>query len=600
MLHLTGYNVTMKDLQSFRKLDSITPGHPETGITDGIEVTTGPLGQGIANAVGLAIGEAHLAAKYNKPGFELFDNFTYVFCGDGCLQEGVAAEAASLAGHLGLGKIIVFYDDNNITIDGDTTLSFTEDVLKRHDALGWHTSTVVEGNTDIDAIARAVEAAKLVTDKPSMIAIKTVIGYGSVNEGTHGVHGSPLKPDDIKQLKSKFGFDPNASFQVPAEVYNFYKGMEARGAGLESAWNQMFAAYSKRYPALGSELERRLAGKLPTNWQAALPTYSPKDKANATRNTSGQCLNALAKIMPELMGGSADLTPSNKTALKGETDFQADNPIGRYLRFGIREHAMVAIGNGMHAYGGLIPFTATFMNFIEYAFPAVRLAALSHHKQLLIMTHDSIGLGEDGPTHQPIEAMALCRATPNVADFRPCGGTEVAGSYIAAVEHNGPSVLSLSRQNLTNLPGASVEGTLKGAYVIQDCRGKPDLILVSTGSEVEIAVAASGLLAGLKVRVVSMPSMYLFEKQSPEYQNSVLIPGIPTVAIEALATFGWDKYAHYTIGMTTFGASAPYKHLYKKFGFTPENIALTAKKVVKAFKKSGCVGPLGVHIKSAL
>ncbi len=430
MLHLTGYALTLDDLKGFRALGSKTPGHPEVGVTVGVEATTGPLGQGLSNAVGMAFAESHLAATFNKPNFPLFDHYTYVFCGDGCLQEGITSEACSLAGHLGLGKLILIYDDNHVSIDGDTELSFTENVLKRFDAYGWHTAAVVDGDHDLAGMLAAVEAAKKVTDKPSIISLRTTIGYGAKKQGTEGVHGSPLGPDEIKALKSKFGFDPNQSFAVDAKVYAALD-RKAEGQKLVAEWDQLVAAYTKQYPKEGAELARRLGlgssngPQYPANWLSLLPSYKPTDKADSTRKLSQTVLNALAPTLTELVGGSADLTPSTFTDLKCSKDYQKNSQDGRYIRFGVREHAMMAFGNGVASHGGLVPYTSTFLNFLEYGFPSVRLAALSHHHQFFVMTHDSIGLGEDGPTHQPIEVVALCRATPNLITIRPADGNEV-------------------------------------------------------------------------------------------------------------------------------------------------------------------------------
>lgn len=587
MLHLSGYPLTIEDLKQFRQLDSKTPGHPESFLTAGVEVTTGPLGQGFANAVGLAIAQEHLAATYNKEGFPLLTNFTYVFCGDGCLQEGVCAEAASLAGHLGLGKLIVFYDDNKITIDGETHLSFSEDVPKRFQSYGWHTVTVTDGDTsDVAALQKAVDEARAVTDKPSIISLKTTIGYGAKKQGTEEVHGQALGAEAVKDVKVKFGFDPAQSFVVPQAVHDLYATYKKRGEELEAKWHALFDNYAKQHPALAEQFTQRITGVLPANWKSKLPTYKPTDKADATRNTSNTVLNAVADAVPDLMGGSADLTGSNKTAVKKWHDFQKKTPDGKYLRFGVREHAMAAIGNGLQAYGGIIPFTATFLNFIEYCFPSVRLAALSHHQQILIMTHDSIGLGEDGPTHQPIEAVALCRATPNVAVWRPADGNETVAAYISAVEsRKTPSVLALSRQNLPQLNNTP-EKALHGAYtVFETSEGKhPELIFIATGSEVHVSIEAAKLFAPLNVRVVSAPSTTIFEQQSVEYRRSVLPIGVPVIAVEALTYYGWGRLSHYAIAMSTFGASAPDKALFDRFGLTAPKIAATAKEFLDKFK----------------
>eukprot|EP00467_Chlorarachnion_reptans_P012083 CAMPEP_0114524214 /NCGR_PEP_ID=MMETSP0109-20121206/21726_1 /TAXON_ID=29199 /ORGANISM="Chlorarachnion reptans, Strain CCCM449" /LENGTH=689 /DNA_ID=CAMNT_0001705623 /DNA_START=19 /DNA_END=2088 /DNA_ORIENTATION=- len=572
MMHLSGYDsVTMGDLQQFRKCRSRTPGHPERHATKGIEVSTGPLGQGISNAVGLAIGESHLAATYNTEEFKIFDNYTYVFCGDGCMQEGVASEACSLAGHLGLGKLIVLYDDNNITIDGSTHLSFTEDVGKRFEAYGWQVLEVKDANGDLDSIKAAIQLAKQETSKPTIIKCKTVIGYGSGKEGTHGVHGAPLGDTDIVQVKEKFGFDSKQFFHVPKDVLDLYRSKVDEGKKMVAEYDAMFAAYEKKHPEKAAEIKRRFAGKLPEGWETKLPTYKPSDKATATRSLSGQVLNAMAAIMPELIGGSADLTPSNKTALKCSGDYQKDTPAGRYLRFGVREHAMGAIGNGLHAYGGMVPFTATFLTFIEYMFPAVRLAALSGHKHIFIMTHDSLGIGEDGPTHQPIEQVNLVRSTPNVLMFRPADGNEVSGSYKVALEQEfTPSVLALSRQGLPHLEGSEIKKVALGAYTILEEKD-PDMVLVATGSEVSMCIEAAKAMKE-KVSVVSMPCAKLFDEQPLEYRRSVLPFKVPIVAVEMAASSGWYKYAHHAITMKTFGVSGKGSDAMDYFGFTATKI----------------------------
>ncbi|KAF8985224.1 Transketolase [Haplosporangium bisporale] len=568
-------------------------------MTVGIEVTTGPLGQGFANAVGLAIGEAHMAATFNKPGFELFNNYTFMITGDGCLQEGVASEAASLAGHLQLGKLIALYDDNHITIDGDTEVSFTEDVVKRFEAYGWHVIVVKDGNNDLEAMAKAIEEAKKVTDKPTLIKIFTTIGFGSLMAGTEKVHGSPLKADDIVQLKKAMGFNPEEHFAVPQSTYDLYHAKAAKGAGINSEWDALVEKYSAQYPELASELKRRLANELPEDWAKALPRFTPADKAIATRKLSESVLNKVADILPELMIGSADLTGSNLTRWKTAVDFQPEssgvgNYAGRYLRYGVREHGMSAIMNGLDAYGGIIPAGATFLNFISYASGAVRLSALSGHRVIYIMTHDSIGLGEDGPTHQPIETMAMIRATPTLVDMRPADGNETSGAYLFAISaKDRPSVLALTRQDLPQLEGSSVEKTLFGGYVLQEVEGA-DVTLVGTGSEVSLCVDAAKLLKeqGIKARIVSMPSTTLFDEQSHEYRASVLIDGVPSVSVEAMTTFGWNRYAHESLGIDTFGASGPYKEVYRHFGLVPDVVAAKVQKIVAFYKGEGHVPSL--------
>ncbi|CAG8621284.1 10916_t:CDS:10 [Cetraspora pellucida] len=564
LLHILGYDLTMDDLKQFRQTDSKTPGHPESHMTPGIEVSTGPLGQGFSNSVGLAMAQAHFAATFNKPGYNLFTNYTYVINGDGCLQEGVASEAASLAGHLQLGNLIVLYDDNYVTIDAD-------------------------GDNDLDGIAAAIEQAKKVTDKPSIIKIKTIIGIGSKHQGTEKVHGSPLAPDDIVEVKKKFGFDPEKFFHVPNEVYDYCKHFRERGAKAEAEWNQLLEKYCLEYPELGSEIKRRFSCKLPDNWTDHLPRYTPSDPPVATRKSSEIVLNKIADVLPELIGGSADLTGSNLTRWKTATEFQADSTglgtySGRYVRYGVREHGMAAAMNGLTAYGGIIPFGGSFLNFISYALGAVRLSALSCFRVIYVMTHDSIG--EDGPTHQPIETAAGLRALPNLLFLRPADGNEVSGVYMAAIQNTErPSVIALSRHNVPNLEGSSVEKTLKGGYVLKEVDGA-QIILTGTGTEVSIAVDAAKLLEkdGIKARVVSLPSFELFDEQSLEYKLSVFPDGIPVLSIEALSTFGWSKYAHVNLGMKSFGSSGPYKELYKKFGLTPENTADKSKEVIEFYK----------------
>ncbi|KAG0305800.1 Transketolase [Dissophora globulifera] len=599
LLHLMGYPTTMDDLKNFRQLGSKTPGHPESHMTEGIEVTTGPLGQGFANAVGLAIGEAHMAATFNKPGFELFNNYTFMITGDGCLQEGVSCEAASLAGHLQLGKLIALYDDNHISIDGDTEVSFTEDVVKRFEAYGWHVLVVKDGNNDLESIAHAIEEAKKVTNKPTLIKVFTTIGFGSLMQGTEKVHGSPLKAEDIVQLKKAMGFNPEEHFAVPQSTYDLYHAKAAKGTTLNQEWDALLAKYTVEHPQLGAELKRRLAKELPEDWAKALPRFTPADKPIATRKLSESVLNKVADLLPEFMIGSADLTGSNLTRWKTAVDFQPENSgignyAGRYLRYGVREHGMAAIMNGLDAYGGIIPAGATFLNFISYASGAVRLSALSGHRVIYIMTHDSIGLGEDGPTHQPIETMAMIRATPNIVDLRPADGNETSGAYLFAISaKHRPSVLALTRQDLPQLEGSSVEKTLHGGYVLQEVENA-DVTLVGTGSEVSLCVDAAQLLAeqGIKARIVSMPSTTLFDEQSHAYKASVLIDGVPTVSVEAMTTFGWNRYAHESLGIDTFGASGPFKEVYKHFGLVPDVVAEKVQKIVAFYKKEGFVPSL--------
>mmetsp|Transcript_3989 Transcript_3989/g.6997 ORF Transcript_3989/g.6997 Transcript_3989/m.6997 type:complete len:686 (-) Transcript_3989:124-2181(-) len=584
MLHLTGYErPTIEDIKQFRQLDSVTAGHPENHLLEGVEIATGPLGQGISNAVGFALGEAHLAAKYNKEGHDIIDNYTFVICGDGCLQEGVSSEAGSLAGHLKLGKLIVLYDDNQITIDGNTDVSFTEDVLKRYEAYGWQVLTVSDGDTyDVSAIVDAVEEAKACTDKPTLIKIKTTIGIGAAKEGTAGVHGAPLGWDDIKKVRTAYGMTPDDHFNVSDSVKEAMGAFRTRGEGLVKDWNDKMEAYRKAFPEEAAELERRIAGDLPEGWEDKLPAWKPEDKALATRQSSGQVLNACADAVVDIVGGSADLTGSNLTALKSSHDFQAATPDGRYIRFGVREHGMAAICNGLAAYGGFIPFGATFLNFAGYALGSMRLSALCELRVLYVMTHDSIGLGEDGPTHQPVGMLVTLRSIPNMHVFRPADANEVSGAYKAALKLNkSPSVFALTRQGLSNLEHSSADKVAQGGYVVHPVDGKPDLTFVATGSEVEIAIAAAKSLTkdGIATSVVSMCCCELFDKTSEEYKKSVFESGVPVISVEAAGVIGWAKYSHYQIGMTTFGASGPIKELYKKFGFTEENLVAKGKAV---------------------
>ena len=569
--------MTMDDLKNFRQLGSRTPGHPEVE-TAGVEIGTGPLGQGVSNAVGMAIAEANLAATFNKEGFPVFDNYIYALCGDGCLEEGISHEAASLAGHLKLGRLIIIYDDNHITIDGRTDLSFTEDTLKRYESYGWDVSSVEDGNHDVEAIIAAVNRAKTITDKPSLIAVKTTIGYGSALQDTSSVHGSPLGWDKIDMFREACGFAKGEYFTPAEDVIEYYRAAGKKGTEKAAAWDAMMVEYGKAYPEEAAELERRMKGVLKGDVASLLPEMGGKDVA--TRSASGVILNALAKEYPEIVGGSADLTPSNNTALKCTCDFTAEHHEGRYIRFGVREHGMAAICNGIYAYGGYLPFCATFFVFIGYCMGAVRISALNHLKVLYIMTHDSIGVGEDGPTHQPIEHFWQLRNMPGLTVIRPADGREVAGAYAAYMERQGPCVLVLSRQNLPYLDGSKPEEVMKGAYIVQDVEGKPDLILLGTGSEVSLCVSAAKLMEGKKVRVVSMPSMEIFEEQSEEYKKSVLLEGVPVMGVEAGATHGWERYTHYQVGIDQFGTSAPAVKVFEKMGLTAEVVASKATKVV--------------------
>ncbi len=589
LLHLTGYDsVPLDEIKQFRQWGSKTPGHPENHVTEGIEVTTGPLGQGIANAVGLALAEAHLAAKFNKPDCKIVDHYTYAILGDGCNMEGISGEACSLAGHWGLGKLIALYDDNHISIDGSTDLAFTEDVGKRFEAYGWHVQHVEDGNGNLEAIAKAIEAAKAVTDKPSLIKVTTIIGYGSPNKAnTHDVHGAALGTDEVKATRENLGWE-YPEFEVPQDALNHFRKAVERGANYEQEWNELFAQYKSKYPEDAALLERMTSGKLPEGWEKALPTYTPESKKDATRNQSGATLNALAGVLPELIGGSADLAPSNKTLLKSSGDFQKGQYENRNLRFGVREHGMGAICNGIALHGsGLIPYGATFLVFTDYMRNAIRLSALSEAGVVWVMTHDSVALGEDGPTHQPVEHVASLRLIPNLIVMRPADGNETSGAYKVAVENrHAPTLLALSRQGLPNLAGSSIEGTAKGAYILSDDGGTPDIIAIGTGAETELCVKAAAELRkeGKKVRVVSMPSWELFEAQDEAYKESVLPKAVKKrISVEAGVTFGWCRYVGdegVAIGIDTFGASAPGGVALEKFGFTVDNVVAKAKEIL--------------------
>ena len=592
LLHLTGYDsVSLEDVKQFRQWGSKTPGHPETFETAGVEVTTGPLGSGVANTVGLAIAEAHLAARFNRPDCTLVDHYTYVIMGDGCNQEGVASEACSLAGHLKLGKLIALYDDNHITIDGDTGVSFTEDVLKRYEAYGWHVQHVPDGNTDVDVITRAIEAAKAVKDRPSLIKVTTTIGYGSPNKSnTGGVHGTPLGLEEAQLTRETLGWDYGL-FEVPQEAYDQFRQAVERGAAAEADWNQTLSDYRKSYPDAAAEFERMLRGELPQGWDQDLPVYTPEDKGLATRKHSQLCLAALGPRLPELIGGSADLTHSNYTDIKGETgSFQPETPEKRYLHFGVREHAMAAVINGIAYHdSGLIPYGGTFLVFADYMRGSMRLSAVSGLGVVYVLTHDSIGVGEDGPTHQPVETMASLRAMPNMVVIRPGDGNETSGAYKVAIRNRKrPTVLALSRQGMPNQANSSAAKVAQGAYILEDCSGVPELILIGTGSELNLCVQAARQLTamGHRVRVVSMPSMELFEEQSPAYRDSVLPSTVrKRLVVEAAAAFGWHKYIGLdgdSVTMGRFGASAPGGTCMEKFGFTTANVVAKAKALLAA------------------
>jgi transketolase len=573
-------------------------------VQTGVEVCTGPLGQGISNAAGLAIAERHMAATFNQPGTKydaLFDHYTFVICGDGCLQEGVSAEAGSLAGHLGLGRLIVLYDDNSITIDGETELSFTENVLGRYEAYGWHTQTVTDVESNLANLRAAIQKAKEVTDKPSIIKIKTHIGFGSPSkQGLESAHGAPLGKDDLAGAKKFFGLPPDKSFYVPPEVQVVFDAAAARGDAKRKAWESLFAGYAKEFPEQALEISRRFARKLPDGLLDRLPRpVAGKDKDLATRQHSQACLAAVGPHMLELIGGSADLTPSNLTHYGGISDFQKDpsTHAGRYFRFGIREHAMVSVCNGMFAHGGVRPYCATFLVFTGYALGAIRLSALSKFGIIFVMTHDSIGLGEDGPTHQPIEALETLRSMPNMMLWRPADGNETSAAYKVALErHTTPSTICASRTALPNLEKSTVEKAAMGAYAALE-EDSPDLIVIATGSEVGFCVDAVKHLvaAGIKTRLVSMPCQEVFLEQSISYQRELLPGDVPTLSVEAAAVHGWHRFSHAQIGMTSFGASGAGNDLFAHFGFTPENIFQKGKELVEFYKDAGTVPNLNLR-----
>ncbi len=577
LLYLAGYPLTLDDLEHFRQLGSKTPGHPELHHTAGVEVTTGPLGQGVGNAVGLALAEAHLAATYNREQ-AIVDHYTYCIAGDGDLMEGVSAEASSLAGHLGLGKLIVLYDDNKISLAAPTDITFTEDVCKRYDAYGWHTQEVTadDGN-DVAAIDAALNAAKA-DPRPSLIAIRTIIGFGSPKAGTFGAHGEPLGPDNVKKTKEALGWPTEPAFFVPEDVLAWWRAAGARGAETQNAWNATYAAWTAANPELAAQLERIRNEELPASlpW----PSFTAENGSVATREAGGTVMNAIAKALPELVGGSADLDPSTKTYLKGFGDIKPGDYAGRNVHFGVREHAMGAIANGLAVHSGIVPFTATFFNFVDYMKPAVRLAALNKSKTIFVFTHDSVFLGEDGPTHQPIEQLVSLRAVPNLTTIRPADSLETLEAWKFAVEHKGPTAIVLSRQKLPFL-GARDAAVSKGAYVLTG-DDKPDLILIATGSEVSLAVETANILSGqgTKTRVVSMPSWELFLQQPDAYRESVLPEHVRArISIEAGATLGWHRFVGdrgITIGLDHFGTSAPAPAIAKEYGFTPQAIATQA------------------------
>lgn len=586
LLHLFGYGLTSEDLSQFRQENSLTPGHPEYGHTVGVEATTGPLGAGMAMSVGMAMAEAHLAAKFNKTGYPVVDHYTFVLGGDGCMMEGITSEAMSLAGTLGLGKLIVLYDSNKISIEGSTDIAFTEDVKKRFEAFGFQTLVVEDGN-DLAEIGAAIEAAKADLSRPTMITVKTKIGFGSPREGMASAHGEPLGVDNVRALREKLGWTAETAFEVPEEIYDNYRVIGKKLASYEEEWNKLFADYTKEFPEMKEAWEKYHDEKAAVSLIDNDDFWAYADKPEATRNLSGQIINRIKNILPNFFGGSADLAPSTKTYMSDMGDFSKEDYAGRNLHFGVRELAMAGIGNGLALHGGLKPYVSTFFVFSDYVKPMARLAALMGLPVTYVLTHDSIGVGEDGPTHEPIEQLAMLRAMPNFTVFRPADATEcIAAWYYAITSTKTPTALVLTRQNLPQLAGSSKDA-LKGAYVVADSKkSTPDAIIIASGSEVELALNAQAELQkdNVDVRVVSMPSMDLFEEQSETYKESILPKSVRArVAVEALTDFGWGKYVGLdgtTVTMKGFGASAPAGILFKKFGFTTENVVKAVKSVL--------------------
>lgn len=590
MLYLSGYGLELEDLKEFRQWESVTPGHPEYGMTRGVETTTGPLGQGFANGIGMAMAERHLAAIFNRPDHEIIDHFTYAICSDGDLMEGVASEAASLAGHLKLGKLIYFWDDNSITIEGSTDLAFSEDVLGRFEAYGWHTLRVEDGN-DLEAIDAAIEAAKE-DPRPSMIAVRTIIGYGSPNKaGTAKAHGAPLGEEEVRLAKENLGWTATEPFHVPEEALAHMRQQVERGTADQEEWQRRWDAYEAAYPAEAEALTAAIERRLPEGWDADLPVYTLEEKAPATRAASGKALNAIAKRVPWLVGGSADLADSNLTMIEGESSFQADNYAGRNLHYGVREHAMGSVMNGMALHGGIRPYGGTFLIFSEYMRPPIRLAALMEQPTIYVFTHDSVGLGEDGPTHQPVEQLPSLRSIPGLVDLRPGDANETVEAWRFAMEYtDGPLFLALTRQALPTLDRtkyAPAENLRRGAYVLADARdGNPEVILIASGSEVALALEAYEQLEGqgVRTRVVSMPSWALFDRQPPEYREEVLPSSVRArVSIEAAGPMGWHRWVGHdgeVIAISHFGASAPAKQVFEELGFSAENVVNKARCVL--------------------
>ena len=595
LVHLTGYKLPLDELKHFRQFGSRTPGHPEYGLTSGVETTTGPLGQGFANGVGMAIAETHLAAEFNRPGFPVVDHFTYAIVTDGDLMEGIASEAASLAGHLRLSKLIYLYDDNHISIDGSTDLAFTENRAERFEAYGWHVQNNIDGN-DTKAVDKAIRRAKK-DPRPSIIMCRTHIGFGlPTRQDTNKAHGEPPGEQELANAKIRLGWPVEPKFIIPEDTLALFRKAVPAGKRLEVAWVKLFAAYREKYPDLAAEFERRVSGRLPEGWDAGLPEFPADSKGMGTRVASGKTLNALADRLPELIGGSADLTPSNNTWLNNSKPFAPDAPEGRYLHFGVREHGMGGITNGIAVHKGLIPYAATFLVFSDYMRPAVRLSALSHYPSIWIYTHDSIGLGEDGPTHQPVEHLMALRAIPNLNLIRPADANETREAWIAALRnHKGPNALIFTRQAVPTLDRsklAPASGLHRGAYVLADLgEGRPDIILMASGSEVALIVEAGYSLAaeGRNIRLVSFPSWYLFEHQNPVYQDEVFPPSIKgRLAVEAGVSFGWERYIGdhgRVIGVDRYGASAPYQVIFKEYGLTADHVVKEAHELLEFVKE---------------
>ena len=588
LLHLSGYAVTLDDIKNFRQWNSKTPGHPEFGHTPGVETTTGPLGQGFANAVGMAMAERHLAARFNSAGHEIVDHYTYMICGDGDMMEGISSEAASLAGHLGLGKLICIYDDNNISIEGSTEITFTEDVALRFKAYHWHILNVDDGN-DIDAIYNAIQAAKAQTGRPSLIVLRTQIAYGSPNkQDTADAHGAPLGEEEVRLTKKSLGLSEDALFNIPDAVRHHFTQCVEAGREAEAGWQEKFQAYNKKYPDMANKWVDAMSGFLTTGWDEDIPEFSVSDGPIATRAASGKVLNAIASKLPTLIGGSADLAPSNKTFLDTSHEFQKDAYDGRNIRFGVREHAMGGIMSGMFLHNGLRPYGGTFLVFADYLRPSLRVAAIMNIPIIYVFTHDSIAVGEDGPTHQPVEHLASLRAIPGLTVIRPADASETAQAWRQAIKTTtGPISLILSRQKLPVLTSNAIkDGLTKGAYVLADCDGKPDIILIGTGSEVHIILEAKERLLeeGVAARVVSMPSWELFEKTSQDYKDRVLLPDVQTrLAVEAGSPMGWCRYVGNSgavIGINGFGASAPGGIVMEKYGFTPHHVVQKALELI--------------------